>query len=61
VPRFIEEYVPPHLYSLLAPIWSVASGLGQLIAVFGGMILPPDSSPKEELANSEMWRYLFGA
>jgi MFS family permease len=52
--------VPPHLFSTCAPIWNVACALGQLIAVFGGMILPPDNSLPSVLASSGKWRWLFG-
>lgn len=60
VPRCVEEYTPSHLYSTISPFFCAASALGTLISYFLALLLPPDSAPKAELANSDAWRYLFG-
>ena len=59
-PRFVEEYIPAHLYSTLSPVFCVMGSLGGLVAVAGGLILPPDSSVNHILVNDTTWRYLFG-
>jgi len=55
----MEEYVPPHLYSTVAPCFSVCSGIGNLLAVLGGLLLPPDDASSEELLDVSVWRFLF--
>jgi len=59
VPRFVEEYVPPHLFATLAPFFTVASAVGNLVANLGGLLLPPDDASSEELLEVTEWRYLF--
>jgi hypothetical protein len=49
-PRFLEEYVPPHLYKTISPFFSAAIPFGQLLALMGGLILPPDDSSNELLS-----------
>jgi len=55
----MEEYVPPHLYSTLAPFFSITWAIGNLLAVLGGLLLPPDDASSEELLDVTVWRYLF--
>jgi len=55
----VEEYVPPHLFSTLAPIFTVAQAVGNLLAVLGGLLLPPDDASSKELLGVTVWRYLF--
>jgi len=59
VPRYIEEYVPPHLVSTNVAIHVICVALGALLANLGGLLLPPDDANSEELLNDTMWRYLF--
>jgi len=59
IPRYVEEYVPPHLFSTLAPLFTVAQAVGNLLAVLGGLLLPPDDASEEELLSVTLWRYLF--
>jgi len=60
VPRFVEEYVPLHLFSSFAPIFTAFSMLGSLIATIFGIILPPDGSSTQVYLDSYTWRILFG-
>ena len=59
-PRFLEEYVPPHLYVSISPFFSAAMPFGTFLALLGGLILPPDDSSYEVLSTNETWRILFG-
>jgi len=59
-PRFLEEYIPPHLYKTISPFFTAAMPFGTFLALLGGLILPPDDSSHEVLYNNESWRILFG-
>jgi len=59
-PRMVEEYVPPHLYSTLAPIFTIAGPFGAFICLLGGLLLPPDGAPESKLESNTTWMYIFG-
>lgn len=59
-PRMVEEYVPPHLYSTLAPIFTIAGPFGAFICLLGGLLLPPDGAPESQLEDNNTWMYIFG-
>ena len=60
VPRFVEEYIPPHLFSTLSPVFNLAKAIGNLVAVLSGLLLPPDTSSQATLAACTTWYYVFG-
>jgi MFS family permease len=59
-PRMVEEYVPPHLYSTLAPFFTIAGPFGAFICLLGGLLLPPDGASQSQLDANTTWRYIFG-
>ena len=48
-PRFLEEYVPPHIYKVMSTFFTAAMPFGTFLALLGGLILPPDDSTKAVL------------
>ena len=60
VTRFQEEYIPPHLYSMLGPTFAVSCTVGSYVATISGLLLPPDTSSEKTLEHVTIWRYIFG-
>ena len=42
-PRYIEEYIPIHIYTVCFMSFYVFTNIGGLLALFSGILLPPDS------------------
>ena len=57
-PRYIEEYVPVHVYSACVGTYCFSQNLGNLFATFSGLLLPPDTDP-QRLIESNMWYFIF--
>ena len=58
VPRYIEEYIPVQVYSTCLSTYCFSNNIGNLFALFSGLILPPDTD-KEALIASNMWFLIF--
>jgi hypothetical protein len=58
-PRMMEEYLAPHLWSFLSPIFILSLAIGAVFATSAGLLYPPDDSPPEVLRESDVWYYLF--
>ena len=57
-PRYIEEYIPIQVYTPCFMTYYVSQNLGNLIALFSGLILPPDSDEKALIA-SNTWYFIY--
>jgi MFS family permease len=59
IPRFTEEYVPPHLYSILSPVYIFSIQVGTISAVLSGLLLPPDKDKPDILRENQIYHYVF--
>jgi hypothetical protein len=59
IPRYVEETAPPHLYSIVAPFFTICYALGNWVAMISGLILPNDTDIPALLISTR-WKYIFG-
>ncbi len=51
-PLLVDVYVPPHIFSTCAPIFTIAGPFGSFVCLLGGLLLPPDDAPTKEFSDN---------
>ena len=60
MPRYVEEYLPLHKYSLCIGIYAFSINIGSLFALTDAIILPKDTDTQALLDDEVLWRLIFG-